>query len=96
MKPPFVPALPSVMLAIAVQPALAQDISPVFDLPTMAQGQVISSTAKNQGHRAAQRGPTASRAEICAQRPRLRRQYGAGHAKVQQLDSLCLRDGFGS
>lgn len=40
--------------------AAAQDIQPVFDLPTMAQGQVISSTAKSQGARKARRAPTAN------------------------------------
>lgn len=69
--------------------AAAQDIQPVLDLPTMAQGQVISSTAKNQGARNARRTPTANQVQACAQRPRLRRDYGAGNPKVKQLDRLC-------
>jgi hypothetical protein len=76
-------------IGLAIRSVAAQDISPVFDLPTMAQGQVISSTAKNQSARSARRGPNANQIEACAQRPRLRRDYGASNPKVQQVERLC-------
>lgn len=56
------------LLGLLPAVAAAQDIQPVLDLPTLAQGQVISSTAKNQSRRQAEspRGQSAVRAQICA------------------------------
>jgi hypothetical protein len=80
-----------VVLAGALLPGtgIAQDVQPVFDLPTLAGGQVVSSTAKSQGARAARQRPNANQIHACAQRPRLRREYGAGNLRLQHLERLC-------
>lgn len=83
---------------LVATPGIAQDIAPVFDLPTMARGQVISSTAKAQARRSGHRDnnggvPTVSRAN-CANKARARARLGAGHPGVQQLYSICNRQGM--
>jgi hypothetical protein len=88
--------LGAALLSLLPGIGIAQDVQPVFDLPTLAGGQVISSTAKNQGRpRASGRGRSATRAKICSQRPSLRRQYGPSNPQMLELDRLCRRDGYG-
>lgn len=90
------PALLSTIVAVAVAAeASAQDIQPVFDLPTMAQGQVIGATARAQAARDARKSkPTPRQIAACAQRPRLRRQYAPDNPKLEQLERLCRSVGL--
>lgn len=78
------------MLLIA--PAvLAQDMPGALDLPTLAHGQVISSTAKGYANRGpARRGHATQRQrEACAQKARVRDENGANDPDVRRLYSLC-------
>ncbi|MEH3106254.1 MAG: hypothetical protein PGN09_02905 [Sphingomonas fennica] len=87
---PFRRTLVPILIALGAAPTRAQDIQPVFDLPTMAQGQVIGATARAQAARdARRRQPTPDQITACAQRPRFRRQYGPDNPKLRQLEGLC-------
>jgi len=86
-------ALTALGLCLAAPAAMAQDIQPVLDLPELARGQVISSTAKAQSRRGEAR--SASNAErICAQRASMRARYGRDDPRVQRLYRLCAEAGY--
>jgi hypothetical protein len=83
-------AIAGFALLFATPRAPAQDVQPVLDLPTLAQGQVIGATAKNQGRRSARVArPTANQVYACAQRPRFRRELGSRDVRLQKLERLC-------
>lgn len=73
----------------------AQDLSPALDPVQIGQGQVLSSAVRTHGQLAARhRGPTRHQARACASRGKFRRDYGATHYKVRQLDRLCRSVGL--
>lgn len=87
-----------VLLAVAPGVALAQDVQPVFSLPDLAQGQVISSTAKGYAGRGSAARPhgheAMSDAQYCASIPKYRRTLGAHSEKVRRLTALCKQAGY--
>ena len=86
-----------VVAAMLAAPALAQDVQPVFDLPELARGQVITSTANGYANRgSAKEGSTReSRARAtCANKGRAATNMGRDHPKVRQLYRLCRQAGY--
>lgn len=82
----------AVSAMILIAPAVsAQDMPGVLDLPTLAHGQAISSTAKGYANRGvARRGHATQRQrEACAQKTRVRDEDGANYPEVRRLYSLC-------
>lgn len=95
----YLAAIP--LFALMGTPAAAQDVyeNAIADHARVHTDTVILRRNLDQARNRqnARRGAGASyarKAAICADRPRFRRQHGADHPKVLQLDALCARDGF--
>lgn len=88
-------------VAFVTPPAVAQD---VYENAVADHGQQVlhNSIARHnleyaqnrQKARRAAPNPTPRKAEICAERPRYAREYGANHPKLRQLNAMCARDGY--
>lgn len=90
-------ALAAAIVAIGLgTSAMAQDIAPAMDLPTMAQGQVISSTAKAQARRSGRNanGLSPQAAATCANKASARARFGANDRRVARLYDLCAKAGM--
>ncbi|RIA46255.1 hypothetical protein DFR49_0788 [Hephaestia caeni] len=95
-------ALCAAMFAL---PTTAQDIAPVISPGQAAEGIFYRSRIEAEAKRAAERqasreeaspapGTPAFQRKVCADRPTYRRQHGADHPKVRQLEALCAKAGY--
>ena len=95
MKPNSLPVLIAlVTTGLAVAPAGAQ-----WDPGLVAQGQVLSGTARGYAERGGVRDRATSRtsasdARICASLPQYRARWGRKHPKVLGLARLCRKAGY--
>lgn len=103
-RTPFLLVLACASITLFPGQTFAQDIAPVISPEQVAEGLVHRSrmnarprATRQRQARAQEAGPSAARErqrESCAGLPRFRRQYGAQHPKVLQLQGLCARHGF--
>lgn len=84
--------------------AAAQGVAPVITPGQAAEGIFARSVAEGQARKLRERqggsnaairpNSRAFQARACANRPMFRRQYGADHPKVQELERLCTKAGY--
>ncbi|MGF7155716.1 hypothetical protein GGR40_003505 [Novosphingobium gossypii] len=91
------------LMLLSPLPTAAQDIAPVITpgqtadgifARSVAEGQAKRIREKQSGNKAVRPGTREFQRRACANRPIFRRQYGADHPKVQQLERLCTQSGF--
>ena len=101
----LIPRLTCIALLVFCAPAHSQDIAPAIDPIENARGlhqrSIMGAHARDaRGGRAKSdsRTPRPGTAELqaqaCANHPVYRRQYGANHPQVLQLEALCKQAGY--